>query len=332
MPPDLKDVVIEVIDTCNARCVMCNIWKNENEHSITEKAIDTLPATVTNINISGGEPFLRSDLPQLVARIKRRCPRGRIVISSNGFLPDRIESQMREILKIDSEVGVGISIDGRDGLHDRIRQVPNGFGKCMESVRRLKAMGIRSLRLAFTATEANVEGLADVYYLAKEVGAEFTCAVAHNSGIYFRTNENRGLDAEVLRAQLNIIARHDLEGWNAKRWVRAFFYQGLLDRARNRPRRIPCTAGSKSGFISASGHIHPCNMLETRMGDLNKESLREVWDSALAREIRDFAPTCSVNCWMVCTARESIKTHPLKVMCWVATGKLRAHLGWEIYS
>jgi len=195
MQPELKDLVIEVIDTCNARCVMCNIWKNEEEHRAPDVAIEQLPATLTNVNISGGEPFLRADLPQLVARLKKRCPRARIIISSNGFLPDRIESQMSAILKVDPAVGVGISIDGRDGMHDRIRGIPGGFGKCMETVRRLKRLGVRSLRLAFTATEANVAMMTEVHRLAMEVGAEFTCAVAHNSGIYFRTSENCALPA-----------------------------------------------------------------------------------------------------------------------------------------
>ncbi|HEV8701445.1 MAG TPA: radical SAM protein [Candidatus Polarisedimenticolia bacterium] len=332
MRPELKDLVIEVIDTCNARCVMCNIWKNEDEHRVPDVAVEQLPTTLTNINISGGEPFLRADLSQLVARIKKRCPKVRIIISSNGFLPERIESQMRDILKVDPEVGVGISIDGRDGLHDRIRGIPNGFRKCMETVRRLKGLGVGSLRLAFTATEANVAGLAEVHRLAKEVGAEFSCAVAHNSGIYFRTNENNTLDAEVLRGQLNAIGADDLRGWKIKRWVRAFFYQGLLDKARDLPRRIPCTAAGKSAFLSSSGHLHPCNMLETRLGDLRTQSFEDIWSSENTEEVRRFAPTCSVNCWMVCTARESIKAHPLAVMRWVAAGKMRAHTGREIYQ
>ncbi len=332
MPPSLRDLVIEVVDTCNARCVMCNIWKNEDEHRASDAALERLPPTLTNINISGGEPFLRPDLPRVVARLKTRCPDARVIISSNGFLPDRIESQMREILEVDPDVGVGISIDGRDGLHDRIRGIPQGFRRCMETVRRLKALGVRSLRLAFTATEQNVEGLAEVYRLAREVGAEFTCAVAHNSGIYFRTDENRGLNPEALRRQLNAIGAEELLGWNVKRWVRAFFYQGLLDYTRNRPRQIPCTAGSRSAFMAADGHLHPCNMLETQLGDLNEQGFEEIWSSKGADEVRRFAPTCPVNCWMVCTARESIKAHPAAVVRWVAAGKLRAHLGREVYA
>jgi MoaA/NifB/PqqE/SkfB family radical SAM enzyme len=330
--PELKDLVIEIVDTCNARCVMCNIYKNEDEHRITELAISRLPDTLTSVNISGGEPFLRSDLPALVEQVKRRCPKARIIISSNGFLPERIETMMRKILVVDPDVGVAISIDGRDHLHDEIRRIPDGFRKCMDTVRRLKAVGVKSLRLAFTATEHNVSGLAEVYRLAGEVGAEFTCAVAHNSDIYFKTDENGGLDAEELKRQLNTVALEDLRSWNLKRWVRAFFYQGLLDRARGLPRRIPCTAGSKSAYLAATGDLHPCNMLETRIGDLNARTFEDVWSSDKAEEVRAFAPTCPVNCWMVCTARESIKSRPLTVAGWVLGGKLRAHLGREVYT
>jgi MoaA/NifB/PqqE/SkfB family radical SAM enzyme len=267
-----------------------------------------------------------------VGRIRRRCPRARIIISSNGFLPERIESQMRAILRVAPDAGVGISIDGRDGLHDEIRRIPNGFRKCMDTVRRLKTLGVRSLRIAFTATEANVHGMTEVHRLAKELGVEFTCAVAHNSGIYFRTSDNRGVDPEILRSQLNAMASDDLKGWNPKRWVRAFFYQGLLDYTRGRQRRIPCTAASRSAFLSASGQLHPCNMLETRLGDLGRQEFDTIWGSRAADDARVFAPTCPVNCWMVCTARESIKAHPLTVLGWVAGGKVRAHLGREVYA
>ena len=332
MQPELKDLVIEVIDTCNARCVMCNIWRNEDEHKTTNPAIDRFPPTLTNINISGGEPFLRSDLPEMVARIKQRCPKARIVISSNGFLTERIEAAMRKILAIDPEAGVGISIDGRDELHDTVRGVPGGFEKCMETVRRLKAIGVKSLRLAFTATQSNVSGLAAVYRLARETEVEFTCAVAHNSGVYFKTDQNVEPDSEALRAQLNEVAAEDLKGWDIKRWARTFFYQGLLDRARGRNRRLPCTAGSKSAFLAANGNLHPCNMLEHQLGNLNTQSFGEAWSSTVAEEVRDFAPTCAVNCWMVCTARESMKSHPMSVMRWVLAGKMRAHLGREIYT
>lgn len=332
MPPKIRDLVIEVVDTCNARCVMCNIWENQDEHRVLDIAVDRLPPTLTNINISGGEPFLRSDLPQLIARIKKRCPKARIIISSNGFLPERIEGMMREILLVDPEVGIGISIDGRDGLHDEIRRVPNGFEKCMETVRRLKSLGVKSLRLGFTATVANAHGLAEVHKLSKEIGVEVTCGIAHNSTVYFRTNDNQTPDPDTVREQLNLIASHDLRGWNIKRWVRAYFYQGVVDRSRGLPRRIPCTAGTKSAFLSASGELHPCNMLETRMGNLNSREFDDIWQSTEAEGVRQFAPTCPVDCWMICTARESIKEHPLKVMYWVAGAKMRAHFGREIYA
>ena len=68
------------------------------------------------------------------------------------------------------------------------------------------------------------------------------------------------------------------------------------------------------------------------MGDMKVQTFEEVWGSRKADEVRAFAPTCPVNCWMVCTARESIKSHPVTVAGWVLGRKLRAHCGRQVYK
>ena len=112
----IKDIVIAVTYNCNSRCQMCNIWqKTDNINALGKDELLNLPENLENINISGGEPFLRADLPELIKAIKARCPKAKVIISTNGFATETVLSQMEKILKIMPEIGVAVSLDGLDG-------------------------------------------------------------------------------------------------------------------------------------------------------------------------------------------------------------------------
>ena len=61
-----RDAVIAVTHRCNAHCVMCNVWKSRRRDELQPEHMGKLPASLKTINLSGGEPFLRADLPEFV--------------------------------------------------------------------------------------------------------------------------------------------------------------------------------------------------------------------------------------------------------------------------
>ena len=67
-----KEAVIAVTYNCNARCMMCNIWKEKPGREVETSTYNKLPTTLKTINISGGEPFLRKDLPEIINIIENR--------------------------------------------------------------------------------------------------------------------------------------------------------------------------------------------------------------------------------------------------------------------
>lgn len=69
---------------CNARCTMCNRYKapSKPEEEISIETIQKLPKMYFT-NITGGEPFIRTDLKEIVREIYKKSDR--IVISTNGF-------------------------------------------------------------------------------------------------------------------------------------------------------------------------------------------------------------------------------------------------------
>ena len=77
------DMCIITTYRCPMECKMCNIWKNptSKSHEITPEEIKMLP-NVKFINLTGGEPFVREDLEDIVEVCFTKAPR--VVISTSG--------------------------------------------------------------------------------------------------------------------------------------------------------------------------------------------------------------------------------------------------------
>ena len=83
--PTPTDASIILTYRCPMKCKMCNIWFNPTNKSEEIKASDlrTLPK-LKFINLTGGEPFVREDLAEIVEECYRHTDR--IVISTSGWL------------------------------------------------------------------------------------------------------------------------------------------------------------------------------------------------------------------------------------------------------
>ncbi|MBR5671113.1 MAG: radical SAM protein, partial [Bacteroidales bacterium] len=101
---------------CNARCTMCNRYKEPSrpEDEISVETIRKLPRMYFT-NITGGEPFIREDLKDIVRELAKLSDR--IVISTNGFFTDRIIDLCKEF----PDVGIRISIEGLEQTNNEIR-------------------------------------------------------------------------------------------------------------------------------------------------------------------------------------------------------------------
>ena len=341
------DCVLAITYNCNARCVMCDIWKIKGFPELPVAEFAKLPSTLRDINISGGEPFLRPDLPEIIAVVVKACPKARIVISTNGFLTDLVVKQMKKILKIKPDIGVAISIDGMDEMHDEMRGIPGGFSKDMETLRQLKELGMTNLRLGFTITEKNIKHLKKVYDLSRRLGAQFTHSFAQSSEFYFggKTNTDfQGLGdesltegmalatedsnhvsgplRELLREQYTYIIKSELRGWNLKRWARAYFAFGMYTFITSRNPVVSNAPARDFFFLDPNGVIYPSVVHNIRMGNIREMSgVEKFWCSEEAEEVRRQVDAGKVPVWMICTARTAIKKHPLKVLALVIKNK-----------
>jgi MoaA/NifB/PqqE/SkfB family radical SAM enzyme len=309
---------------------MCNIWQLPPGREMGPEDYRSLPQTLRDVNITGGEPFLRDDLVEIVRVIDEHCRHPRIVISTNGFQRRRIVHTAPELLRIGRHVGLAVSLDGIGEVHDTIRGVDGGFEKVVETLKQLRTLGFRNVRVAFTAQRENVRHLGAVYDLSRQIGYEFTTSVAQNSEFYFSTEGNKEVQPDALESELRYIMRKELLSLSPKRWFRAYFYTGVLEYNRLGSRILACRAGRDSFFIDPEGNIYPCLTLNRQMGNVVEQPFQELWNGEAAERIRRAVDSCRVPCWMICTARTSIRRNPWKPFRWILTSWGRILFGRRI--
>lgn len=151
-PPLPRALLFISTHRCNARCVMCGIWKEtgRREEELSPGALDELLADgffskMEFVSINGGEPFIREDLAELCGVIVERCPNvKRLSLTTNGLLDRRIRETLPEIADITGSAGalldVSVSVHGMDAALDTIFGVENAFTRTKRTIAFLKEL------------------------------------------------------------------------------------------------------------------------------------------------------------------------------------------------
>lgn len=305
---------------CNARCTMCSRYKapTRPEEELTVETVRKLPRMYFT-NVTGGEPFLREDLAEVIRELRKKSDR--IVISSNGFFTDRITALFREF----PDVGIRVSIEGLEDTNNAIRGLPDGFNRAMDTLKQLKEMGIADIGMAMTVQDANAADLLPLYRLAEELGMEFATAAVHNS-FYFVRRDNRICDKAGTAVQLETLVNALLKSRNPKNWFRAYFNHGLIHYVYGQKRLLPCDMSFDTFFIDPYGDVMPCNGTEEKlvMGNLNRQTWEELWHSPQAEDVRQQVRRCDRRCWMIGSASPAMHKYIWVPGFWVAWHKLKA--------
>ena len=324
------DVSIITTYRCQMRCKMCDIWEHPTRKSeeITAKDLEILPK-FKFANITGGEPFVRLDLEDIIEVMYTKADR--IVISTSGW-------HTKKIIKLAERfpnIGIRVSIEGLPIMNDDLRGREGGFDRGIRTLLSLKEMGIKDIGFGQTVSNKNSHDLLPLYELSKSLDMEFATASFHNS-FYFHRDDNVVTNKDEVTANFSELIERLMKENKPKSWFRAFFNLGLINYIRENPRMLPCEAGTANFFIEPNGDVYPCNGLEERywketMGNIREcNSFEELWFSEQAENVRAKVRTCPKNCWMVGTAAPVMKKyikHPLK---WVVKNKVKSLLGRPI--
>ncbi|KKO19434.1 MAG: radical SAM protein [Candidatus Brocadia sp.] len=311
---------------CPNKCHMCNVWKypTKREEEFRPSILEKLPQ-LDFANVTGGEPFVREDIDEIVHTLGKKAKR--IVISTSGFFTEKI----LDIARKNKNIGIRISIEGLPAANDELRGVKDGFDHGLRTLLELQRMGIKDIGFGITVSDRNARDMIELYQLAKGMNVEFATAAVHNS-FYFHKYDNQITKKDEAIACFEALIRDLLKGKRIKNWYRAYFNYGLINYIKGNKRLLPCEAGSENFFLDPWGEIRPCNGMEETcwfdsMGNLNKESFEEIWNGERARQVREKVKTCPKNCWMIGTAAPVMKKYFIKPTSWIIQNKIRMIMG-----
>lgn len=326
LPSNPPEALFAVTYRCNAKCHMCNTWQfpTEKSEEVTPKDLEKLPGGYRFANITGGEPFLREDIDDIVEVVLSKTKR--LVISTNGYYTDKI---IRVAEKFFPRVGVRISIEGLPTANDELRGIKNGFDHGLRTLLMLRSMGIDDIGFGITVSDRNAMDMLELYELAESMGLEFATAAMHNT-YYFHKFDNAFQNVGVISDQFKKLSTRLLKTTRVKSWFRAYFNYGLANYVRGNPRLLPCEVGSDLFFMDPFGEIRPCNGMEMSMGNIKEKSFEEIWNSPEATRVREAVKDCKKECWMVGCAGPAMKKRLALTAKWVLRNKLRSLLGKEI--
>jgi len=302
---------------------MCNIWQypSKEEEEFRPAFLEKLP-DLSFCNITGGEPFLREDIEEIIGIIMKKAKR--LVISTNGYFTERI----LEVARKKTNIGFRVSIEGLPAVNDELRGIKDSFDHGLRTLLELKRIGVKDIGFGITVSDRNAKDMFELYLLSKAMGVEFATAVIHNS-YYFHKHDNRIEDPEMVAQEFEKLALDLLKTNKFKDWFRAYFNMGLANRVRGGQRPLPCETGTDMFFLDPFGNILPCNGADKPaiMGNLKENTFEEIWRSPQANETRRQVKECTKQCWMIGSASPAMKKRIWVPLRWVLKNKLKVIMG-----
>ncbi|WP_346877328.1 polysaccharide pyruvyl transferase family protein [Clostridium sp. UBA5712] len=259
-----------ITNVCNCRCKMCNVWKDEHKEKelLTTEEIQSifsnkLFSNLKHVGLSGGEPFTRTDIVEVVKAILDGCKTVESVsIISNGTLKDRILKSYPKIVELCRSRGVNVSIsfsiDGVGELHDKVRRRKGTFAQLEELLNELKVNNIK-YNLCATVVKDNVDGLMDLLNYAKNRDVHISFRVAAQIKRLYNDSivEEFCLDADQRCKTAKFL--ESLYRYYEKSLVKRLFYKSLIDQLVNGKKRTSgCVWKNQGVSLDPGGNLYYC--------------------------------------------------------------------------
>jgi radical SAM protein with 4Fe4S-binding SPASM domain len=280
---------LDVTYRCNEKCVHCYLDHDDKGEMTTAEVKDVLDQMASTgvlfLTISGGEPFLRRDIFEIIEHARRQT--FNIKLKSNAILIREKEARRLRDLNVDA---VQISIySHRAEVHDEITKVPGSLKRSLAAARFLVSQGVR-VTFANVLMQGNRFDYPEVRELATGIGARFTI----DPTITPHMNGDRSLIALNISADDLRRVLHDesLRSGEADACAApGTVSDDDLDNA-------PCSAGHTSCYVSPYGDVFPCVQFPLPSGNVRRQKFSDIWYGSRQLEevrgirVRDL-PVCS---------------------------------------
>lgn len=335
-------ITYSVTNMCQSRCKTCYIWKvylndrKKRQEELKIQEIEKIFKSIGHIyffNISGGEPFLRKDLPEIVELACKYLKPGVIHVPTNGIASKVIEKKTKKILETmknnDCNIPFTIkpSFDAVGKKHDEIRGVKGNFKKVIETVKRLKKLqriyGNLDVGLGTVISKFNIDinTLKDVSDYAKKLDVDsYINEIAEQRSELFTLDKDITPSSEDYKRAINYFKNFKTKKKLSK-YTQAFrivYYDLVVRILKERRQVIPCYAGISNAHISPYGDVWPCCVLgyNKSMGNLKDMNydFKKIWYSKKANEIRKYIRKKKCYCPLANQAYSNILMNPVSMI------------------
>lgn len=273
----LNDITVEVTNRCHLRCRRCDIWREKDLHEIPLKDLlstwDRLfrSFSVNYVSVTGGEPFLHPEISGILRHLAVFKATRKIIafgVYTNGACFEKIAKVLKENHPYLGGMGLGISVDGSQKMHDylRGRHAYERTRKTLDLLRR-DHRGLFKVEIKFTGSEVNSGELFEVYALAREYGFRFTPKLAEQNvaAYYHRAGPAAAVPpaggghdhVSLFRSQLMLVLKR--EAHKPSKLVDVKMLRLLLRLAEGGVEAIrKCETPARTLFITSRGDVHPC--------------------------------------------------------------------------
>ncbi|MCX7837891.1 MAG: radical SAM protein [Anaerolineae bacterium] len=321
-------IVISVSFRCNSRCRTCDVWRKPNDDLTLDewtRVFQHLGKPIY-LTFTGGEPFLRKDLPELVMAAYDHCRPTYITIPTNGLLTDRIREGVARICAHAraSNIGINLSLDGVGAEHDDIRGVPGNWERAMQTWRALNELKRAHPNLVLSVhtvvSRFNIARFCDIYTELQKLAPDSYITEVAEERVELDTV---GLDITPLAREYAPIAdflsaqAHATPARGFARLTQSFrarYYQ-IAKRVLSEQRQvIPCFAGWASGHIAPNGDVWSCCIRAEPIGNLRNTQydLRPIWFEQVGnlRNLRQRIAAGECACPMANASYANMLLHP----------------------
>ena len=337
--PGMDTLILFVTSRCNCRCSHCFYWRElNNPEELSLKDLELVSKSSGNIRslmLSGGEPFLRNDLPEIAGLFISNANVRNFSIPTNGSFPGRITAQVEEMSHSFplTLFTINVSLDSFSEVHDGLRVTQGIFDQAMHTIKNLISLRSRTLNLKVNVTTVisheNLAHMEDFVTFVNDMNVD-----AHNIEIIrgdakdpvlnqkreelvddfirfcWKTNMNsgprKGFMKRIIRPNFENIAGFFQK---ANRFHQSLMKYEFL--SEKKAWAVRCRAGENICVVEPDGQVRACELRTPvcSLKDFNYNLMRALGCDLFLKErnqIRRTGCSCTHGCFLSVSCRLSV--------------------------
>ncbi len=269
-----------ITDFCNLRCKHCYQERFDEEKELSfekmkfiiDKISDSLTDRKISVNITGGEPFLRKDILEIISYINQKENSKEINIITNGTI--LTEDLVKDLNKIKKFKYLKVSIESYDQEKNDFIRGKGNFKKVIENIKLFRGLSNKKIIIMITLTSFNYKDLISFFEFSKTLnvhGVILERFVPIGRGrkifdLYLKKDEWKETLREIIYfLDMNLTPKELLP-------YKAFW----IDLEKNMIKGAICNLGDESMAIMPDGTIFPCRRLPISYGNVLTDDFNEI--------------------------------------------------------